>query len=48
MLRLILLKYLKGDERVVHLFVIQSYPDSKLFEVLSREIVFDHHIDLIN
>ncbi len=23
-------------------FVIQSHPDSKLFEVLSREIGFDH------
>lgn len=29
------------------LFVIQSHPDSKLFEVLSREIGFDH-VDLMN
>lgn len=28
-------------------FVIQSHPDSKLFEVLSRQIAFDH-VDLMN
>lgn len=34
-------------ERCLPLFVIQSHSDSKLFEVLSREIDFDHE-DLMN
>lgn len=34
-------------EKASLLFVIQSHPDSKPFEVLSREIGFDH-VDLMN
>ena len=55
MLGLIFLKCLEGDKtgnwkkKGSPLFVIQSHPDSKLFEVLkSREIDFDHRADLMN